>query len=171
MKEKELPEYWLRGKIEGTPDLLQPIVHSLLQSKMELKKYMIDFPDNLLWEKPSGRASVGFHLQHLSGLLDRLFTYVEAENLSEGQLTYLKREGVPDSDITSESLIEEFGHKIEQVLRKLESIPVSSLTEFRGVGRKQLPSSVIGLLFHAAEHTQRHIGQLLVTVSVLKSKS
>lgn len=171
MKENELPEYWLRGKIEGTPDLLQPIVHSLLQSKMELKKYMLDFPDTLLWEKPSGRASVGFHLQHLSGVLDRLFTYVEAENLSEGQLTYLKSEGVPDSDITSESLIAEFGHKIEQVLIKLESITVSSLTEFRGVGRKQLPSSVIGLLFHAAEHSQRHIGQLLVTVSVLKSKS
>ena len=169
MKDKELPEYWLRGKIEGFPDLLQPVVHSLLQSKMELKKYMVDFPDPLLWGKPAGRASVGFHLQHLTGVLDRLFTYVEAKNLSEAQLRYLKKEGVPDSAISSNLLIAEFDNKIEEVLKKLKSIPVSSLTEFRGVGRKQLPSSVIGLLFHAAEHTQRHIGQLLVTVSVVKA--
>lgn len=169
MNDKDLPEYWLRGKIEGYPDLLQPIVHSLLQSKIELKKYMSGFPDSLLWEKPAGRASVGFHLNHLTGVLDRLFTYVEAENLSEAQLKYLKREGVPDTAISSDMLIAEFDNKIEEVLKKLKSIPVSSLTEFRGVGRKQLPSSVIGLIFHAAEHTQRHIGQLLVTVSVVKA--
>ena len=171
MKDKVLPEYWLRGKIEGYPDLLQPVVHSLLQSKMELKKYMVDFPDSLLWEKPAGRASVGFHLQHLTGVLDRLFTYVEAKNLSEAQLRYLKKEGVPDSAISSSLLIAEFDNKIGEVLKKLKSIPVSSLTEFRGVGRKQLPSSVIGLLFHAAEHIQRHIGQLLVTLSVVKASN
>lgn len=169
MNDKDLPEYWLRGKIEGYPDLLQPIVHSLLQSKIELKKHMSGFPDSLLWEKPAGRASVGFHLNHLTGVLDRLFTYVEAENLSEAQLKYLKREGVPDTAISSDMLIAEFDNKIEEVLKKLKSIPVSSLTEFRGVGRKQLPSSVIGLIFHAAEHTQRHIGQLLVTLSVVKA--
>lgn len=169
MKEKELPEYWLRGKIEEIPDLLQPVIHSLLQSKMELKKYMMDFPEDLLWEKPAGRASVGFHLQHLTGVLDRLFTYVEGKKLQQEQLEYLKKEGVPDAGLSSKTLIVEFDHKIEEVLKKLKSIPTSSLTEFRGVGRKQLPSSVIGLLFHAAEHTQRHIGQLLVTLSVVKA--
>lgn len=171
MKDKELPEYWLRGKIEGYPDLLQPVVHSLLQSKMELRKYMMDFPEDLLWEKPSGRASVGFHLQHLTGVLDRLFTYVRGENLSEAQLKYLKKEGVPDAAISSNILIAEFDKKIEESLENLRSIPVSDLTEFRGVGRKQLPSSVIGLLFHAAEHIQRHIGQLLVTLSVVKASN
>lgn len=169
MKDKELPEYWLRGKIEDFPDLLQPVVHSLLQSKLELKKYMLDFPDSLLWEKPAGRASVGFHLQHLTGVLDRLVTYAEGENLTEEQLNYLKKEGIPDAVISSETLIETFDKKIEEVLEKLKTIKVSSLTEFRGVGRKQLPTSVMGLLFHAAEHSQRHIGQLLVTVSVVKA--
>ncbi len=171
MKDKELPEYWLRGKIEGTPDLLQPVVHSLLQSKLELKKYMLEFPDTLLWAKPSGRASVGFHLKHLTGVLDRLFTYAEGLNLKEDQLKYLKTEATSDGDISSDMLIAEFDNKIEEVLKKLKSIPVSSLTEFRGVGRKQLPSSVIGLIFHAAEHTQRHIGQLLVSVSVVKEEN
>lgn len=169
MKDKDLPEYWLRGKLEGYPDLLQPVVHSLLQSKLELKKYMLDFPDSLLWEKPAGRASVAFHLQHLTGVLDRLFTYADGANLTEEQLNYLKKEGIQDAAFSSENLIETFNNKIEEVLEKLEAISVSSLTEFRGVGRKQLPTSVIGLLFHAAEHTQRHIGQLLVTVSVVKA--
>jgi len=169
MSEKELLEFWLSGKIEGFPDLLQPVVHSLLQSKLELNKYMLDFPDLLLWEKQAGRASVGFHLQHLSGVLDRLFSYAEGENLSEIQLKYLKSEGVQNKTFSSSFLTEEFNKKVDDVLKKLKGIPVSSLTEFRGVGRKQLPSSVIGLLFHAAEHTQRHIGQLLVTASVVKA--
>jgi hypothetical protein len=171
MKDKDLPEYWLRGKVEGTPDLLQPIVHSLLQSKLELKKYMLDFTESLLWEKPAGRASVGFHLQHLTGVLDRLFTYAEGLSLTEKQLEYLKIEAVPNSNVSSEMLIAEFDKKIEEILEKLKTIPVASFTEFRGVGRKQLPSSVIGLIFHAAEHTQRHIGQLLVTVSVVKEEN
>lgn len=171
MKERELPEYWLRGKIEGYPDLLQPVVHSLLQSKMELRKYMKDFPEELLWKEPAKRASVGFHLQHLTGVLDRLFTYVQAENLTDAQLKYLKREGIPDSAISSNILILEFDKKIKEILEKLKGIPVSSLTEFRSVGRKKLPSSVIGLLFHAAEHLQRHIGQLLVTLSVVKMEN
>tara|TARA_R100000935_G_C2838579_1_gene169662 strand:+ start:435 stop:950 length:516 start_codon:yes stop_codon:yes gene_type:complete len=169
MNDKDHPEYWLRGKVEGTPDLLQPIAHSFLQSKLELKKYMLDFKDSLLWEQPAGRASVGFHLNHLTGVLDRLFTYAEGSNLTEEQLNYLKNESVPNQNISSELLVADFEEKIEEVLEKLKTIPVASLTEFRGVGRKQLPSSVIGLIFHAAEHTQRHIGQLLVTVSVVKN--
>ena len=41
--------------------------------------------------------------------------------------------------------------------------------EVREVGRDRIPSTVGGLIFHAAEHTQRHLGQLLVTVRVLSS--
>lgn len=171
MKEDALPEYWLRGKIEGLSDLLQPVAHSLLQSKEEIKKYMKDFPDEQLWEKPAGRASVGFHLQHLEGVLDRLFTYAKGDNLSEEQLNALKNEGVPAENLNSKVLVEIFEAKITESITLLRSFSVSSLTEFRGVGRKQLPSTVIGLLFHAAEHTQRHIGQLLVTVSVLRDRN
>src|SRR5680860_198334 len=156
MKDKKLPEYWLRGKIEGTPDLLQPVAHSLMQSREELKRYMEDFPDEQLWEKPAGRASVGFHLQHLTGVLDRLFTYAKGENLNEEQLRALKSEGVANEALTSKLLIEKFEEKVRDVLKELENFPVAGLTDFRGVGRKQLPTTVIGLLFHAAEHSQRH---------------
>jgi len=41
--------------------------------------------------------------------------------------------------------------------------------EARGIGRKRIPTNVLGLLFHAAEHTQRHTGQLYVTVKMLKN--
>ncbi|MEI9810890.1 MAG: hypothetical protein WDO16_25110 [Bacteroidota bacterium] len=43
------------------------------------------------------------------------------------------------------------------------------LTSVRGVGRAKIPSTVMGLLFHAAEHTMRHTGQLLVTAGILKA--
>ena len=162
------PEYWLRGKMEHIPDLLQPVAHSLMQSKEEVRNYMEEFPESLLWEKPAGRASVGFHLQHLFGVLDRLLTYAKNEDLSREQFLYFKKEGVPDSSISSEMLVKNFEDKIFEAIKLLEKIPDASLTEFRGVGRKQLPSSVIGILFHAAEHSQRHVGQLLVTISVIK---
>lgn len=169
MKDKELPEYWLRGKVEGILDLLQPVAHSILQSREEVQVYMKDFPEYLLWEKPAGRASVGFHLLHLSGVLNRLMTYSKGHNLSEEQLEYLKSEGVEDSKIYSEKLIQDFNNNVDEAILYLKTVPETSLTELRRVGRKQLPSTVIGLLFHAAEHTQRHIGQLLVTISIVKN--
>ncbi|WP_010228951.1 DinB family protein [Gillisia marina] len=165
------PEYWLRGKIENIPDILQPVAHSLMQSKEELRSYMKDFPDEILWEKPAERASVGFHLQHLFGVLDRLLTYAKNEKLSEEQFLYFKNEGIANSSIISENLVKNFEDKVMEAIALLEKVLPSTLTEFRGVGRKQMPSTVIGILFHAAEHTQRHIGQLLVTVSVVKASS
>ena len=55
---------------------------------------------------------------------------------------------------------------MERALAQLRRTDERELTAPRGVGRAQLPSSVIGLLFHAAEHTQRHLGQMLVTARV-----
>jgi uncharacterized damage-inducible protein DinB len=46
-----------------------------------------------------------------------------------------------------------------------------SLLDFRGVGRAQLPSNVLGLLFHAAEHASRHTGQVVTTAKMLKAST
>jgi len=165
------PEFWLQGKIDGVPILLQPAAHALLQSGEEVEKYMQDFPKELLWKKPSGRASVGFHLQHLTGVLDRMLTYAKAEKLSKTQFDYLKNEGIPSDDISGAFLVQNFQEKVNDAIDFLKKIPKNILTEYRPVGRKELPSTVIGLLFHAAEHSQRHVGQLLVTVSFLKDSS
>lgn len=156
----EEPEFWLRGPVSGIPPFLQPAAHALLQSREELKKYTVDFPDRLLWEKPAGCASVGFHIRHITGVLDRMLTYAQGRSLSEAQFDYLKQEAIPDITVSVSDLMEEFNHKVEEALLFFEHLPESELTLPRTVGRKKLPSTVIGLLFHAAEHSQRHIGQL-----------
>lgn len=84
----EQPEVWLRGPIPDIPALLQPAAQALLQAREDVHKYTKDFPEALLWEKPDGRASVGFHLQHLSGVLDRMLTYARGESLSEKQFAF-----------------------------------------------------------------------------------
>ncbi|GGD72492.1 DinB family protein [Maribacter cobaltidurans] len=167
---KDTEEYWLRGPVEGVPMLLQPATHALLQSNAELRKYLKDFPEELLWKELEGRASVGFHTQHITGVLDRMMTYAAGKALSEEQFEYLKNEGEPDYEVTANELYENFKKQVEQAIAYFKSISENTLKEERTVGRKKLPSTVLGLLFHAAEHSQRHIGQLLVTSTVLKAR-
>jgi uncharacterized damage-inducible protein DinB len=161
------PEVWMRGPLPGIPALLQPVAHALLQAKEELHQLLQGFPDSLLWERPAEVASAGFHLQHMKGVLDRLYTYAQGQQLSAEQLAYLKTEGVAAAGITTASLLGALDARINAFVEALKAIDPGTLTDFRGVGRKQLPSTVLGLLFHAAEHTMRHTGQLLVTVKVV----
>ena len=159
-------EYWLRGPVPGIPPLLQPVAHALLQARAEVNEMMVGFPDARLWDRPGGVASPGFHLRHLAGVLDRLFTYARGESLNEQQLVYLGAEGEPGKVRVIE-LVSQFNNMIDKSLGELGAIAEATLTEPRTVGRGKSPSTVGGLLFHAAEHTQRHVGQLLVTIRVL----
>lgn len=163
------PEVWLRGPVNGVPPLLQPVVHALLQAREEINGMMIGFPEARLWETVSGMASAGFHLQHLSGVLDRIFTYARGIALNETQLEALAMEG-KNSGEDVKVLLNRFKTQVDKAIDQLKQTPEAILTEVRGVGRAQLPSTVIGLLVHAAEHTMRHTGQLLVTVKVLGYK-
>ncbi|GAA3939190.1 DinB family protein [Hymenobacter algoricola] len=165
-----LPEVWLRGPLPGFAPLLQPVAHALLQAREELTSLMAGFADALLWQTPAGLASPGFHLQHLAGVLDRLTTYARAEVLSPAQLAYLQAEGAgPTTPGTTAALVQAFSAQVDQALAQLRATPAASLPESRGVGRAQVPATVLGLLVHAAEHTMRHLGQLLVTVRVLQA--
>ncbi len=161
-------EVWLRGPVEGVHPLLQPAAHALLQAREEVEDALKDFPDDLLWERPAGVASVGFHLQHLAGVIGRLFTYARGESLSEAQLEALAREGEAQPGDTVESLLEAFRAGVNAAVGALRTNGGEGLLEARVVGRARLPSTELGLLFHAAEHTQRHVGQLLVTARVVK---
>lgn len=171
MAEKKY-EVWLRGPVDGIPATLQPVAHALLQAREEVNTLMEGFPEALLWEKPAGVASPGFHLQHIAGVIDRLFTYAKGNMLNAGQLQYLKQEEHPVS-LTCKTieLVEQFNRQVDKALVQLAATDETILTAFCGVGRAQLPSTVLGLLVHAAEHTQRHLGQLLVTVRILKNKA
>ena len=164
------PEVWLRGPLPDMPLLLQPVAHALMQARDEVNALMDGFPDSLLWERPGGNdrpvASVGFHLQHLSGVLDRLFTYAQGEILSADQLTALSQEGKPNPDmpVSVAGLVRQLDKQVDTALAQLRTTDERTLTDVRLVGRAQVPSTVIGLLVHSAEHTTRHVGQLLVTV-------
>ena len=162
------PEAWLRGPVDGVPDLLQPIAHALLQAREEARTLVQDFPPQLLWQRPAGLASAGFHLQHIAGVIDRLFTYARGETLSPDQQSTLAVEGrQPDSGGNADDLLAEIDAQVDRALNHLRAMNPHTLSDARAVGRKQLPSTVMGLLFHAAEHVQRHVGQLLVTVRVV----
>jgi uncharacterized damage-inducible protein DinB len=152
------------------PVLLQPVAHALLQAREEVVAEMVDFPETLLWERPGRVASVGFHLQHLTGVLDRLFTYAQSRALNEQQAEELAAEGVPHAGIDTHQLVAAFQGQVDRALAQLRATDERTLTEYRPVGRAKLPSTVLGLLVHAAEHTQRHMGQLLVTVRVQWSR-
>ena len=201
MKQLAQREYWLRGPIPGYPPLLQPVVHALLQARDEVNVLMDGFPDEKLWERPAGAASVGFHLRHLTGVLDRLLTYARGEVLTAGQLDYLREEGVPENDRVVpgggvpendrvvpggglpegggaapeggnlvKNLVEWFNMQVDKALEQIKGTDEGELTAERAVGRDRVPSTVGGLLFHAAEHTQRHVGQLLVTSKVVREE-
>jgi uncharacterized damage-inducible protein DinB len=164
----DTPEVWLRGPLDGVPPLLQPVGHALLQAREEVNEILVGFPQQLLWERPAGVASVGFHLRHLAGVLDRLFTYAKGLSLTPEQLSYLQAEKYPPiAPHSVEQLVYHFNNQVEIALNQLRDTPEQSLLQPVGVGRKKLPSNVLGLLFHAAEHTQRHTGQLLVTARIL----
>ena len=164
-------EVWLRGPLPAVPPLLQPVAHALLQAREELTAALRAFPPALLNARPAGVASVGFHLQHLAGVLDRLLTYARGEALSTAQLADLAAETTPltPTPETLAQMVRRFDAQVDAALAQLSSTPESALTEARAVGRARLPSTVLGLLVHAAEHTSRHLGQLLVTARVAQA--
>jgi uncharacterized damage-inducible protein DinB len=157
------PEVWLRGPIAGIPRHLQPVAHSLLQSREEIQRVLEDLTPERLWHVHPNAPSIGFHVLHAIGSLDRLFTYARGEALTDAQRQLLVEESQPDGHLTTTDLLAAFDAGVERALDQLRGTDETTLTTKREVGRARLPSTVIGLLFHAAEHTQRHAGQALTT--------
>lgn len=163
------PEAWLRGPVDGVPDLLQPAAHALVQVGEEVEALTATIKPSELWVRPGGAASPGFHLQHLAGSLDRLLTYARAERLNDAQRAALSAEGEPgDPPVTPQALLDGVRQAINRALEQYRQTPPTTLTDARTVGRAALPTTVIGLLFHAAEHAQRHAGQLTTTLKIVR---
>ncbi len=159
-----MAEAWLAGPVSGVPAVLQPVAHALIQVRDELREVAPSITEEMLWRRPNDVASVGFHLQHLRGVMDRLFTYARGEALNDAQKAALRSEGSNRGSDTVASLIGEFNEQVDASLAQLANTDAAAVLDARFVGRAQLPSTVLGLLFHAAEHSTRHFGQLLVTV-------
>jgi uncharacterized damage-inducible protein DinB len=126
--------------------------------------------DTQAWARPGGAASVGFHLAHLAGSTDRLLTYARGELLSRTQQEALVAEARLDLERPALGRLRtEWRAAFDRALAQLAATPESSLAEPRLVGRARLPSTVLGLLFHAAEHAQRHTGQLVTTAKIVRA--
>jgi uncharacterized damage-inducible protein DinB len=161
-------EAWLSGKLEGFSDILMPTAHALVQAIRDLEKSASDLDNEELSAKPNGAASVAFHLRHIAGSTDRLLTYAKGENLSENQFEFLKTETAKTIDSDAKELVVQAILAIEKVLEFCQTVPPETLFENRFVGRKKLPTNVFGLLFHIAEHTARHVGQITTTVKIVR---
>jgi hypothetical protein len=122
-----------------------------------------------LWLRPQGLASLSFHLAQLAGSTDRLMTYARGEGLSDAQKMALGREGtIEEHRPALEDLLAEWRRVVAASVQQLSTTSDSMLLEPRLVGRAQLPSTVLGLLFHAAEHASRHTGQIVTTAKLLR---
>jgi hypothetical protein len=163
---------WLRGPIEGISPPLQPVAHALLQANEDVQNVVPSLADDLVWARPGGAASIGFHATHSLGSLDRLFTYARGESLNEAQLATLAREKTLDASTGSaKQLATHFAVGVERALVQLRSTREADLFAPREIGRAKLPSTVIGVLFHAAEHTAGHVAQITTTAKILRGLS
>ncbi len=163
------PEPWLRGPLPGVSPLLQPVAHALVMAREDVETAVADLSVDELWAQPGGVASVGFHLAHLAGSTDRLMTYARGEGLSDTQKSALAQERTLSVDRPPiKPLLDNWRGTVERALAQLASTPDAALPDARGVGRSQLPSTVLGLLFHAAEHAARHTGQVVTTARLVR---
>jgi uncharacterized damage-inducible protein DinB len=146
-----------------------PVAHSLVQAKRDLRAAAEGLSDRELWEQPGGAASVGFHLLHAAGSADRLFTYAQGNALNDDQLAALTGEKHPeDSGASAGDLLERVDRTLDRVLGGVRNTREDQLTAARYVGRARVPTTLIGLLFHIAEHTQRHAGQVVTTAKIVR---
>ncbi len=161
-------EAWQRGPVDGFDPWVMPVVHSLIQVREELARLASSVPDAQVWERPGGAASIGFHVRHAAGALERLLTYARGEALTDAQRAAARAEGEAGQPPASMAqVVASAAESIERALEQVRATPRDALLEPRKVGRAGLPSNVLGLLFHAAEHATRHAGQALTTAKIL----
>lgn len=148
-----------------------PAAHALVQASEDLARAARGLAVARVWATPGGVASVGFHLKHVAGSLDRLLTYAAGGRLSPEQLRELAAEGQPgDPPADAETLVRAAQQAIARALAELHAAPRDDLFAARSVGRQALPTTRFGLLFHLAEHTQRHTGQVITTAKLLHGR-
>ncbi len=162
-------EAWLRGPVAGVAPVLQPAAHALIQANEDVGGLAPSVPSGMLWAE-HGAATAGFHLLHMAGALDRLFGYARGEGLSDAQKTALRAEAVPHPELDGGALAARVAEAIDRAHDQLRTTDAERVFEERRVGRAGLPATVIGLLFHGAEHTTRHAGQFITTIKLLPTR-
>ncbi|HEU4878533.1 MAG TPA: DinB family protein [Gemmatimonadaceae bacterium] len=163
-------EWWQRGPIDGIPAALQPVAHTLLQVRESVDELVEGLTESQWNARPANIASAAFHVRHITGVIDRLFTYARGNALSPEQFAAIRAEGDKLDEADVPRVIEAMHSRIDSAVNELRTIDPATLGDFRAVGRAQLPSTVIGCLVHGAEHSMRHVGQLSVTTRIVRSQ-
>ena len=159
-------EPWMRGTHPELDPLRRAVVHALELAEEDVARWCGELGEERMFARPSGLPSVAFHLRHIARSLDRLLTYAEGRALDERQLALLDTEMAVGP---AEDVLREFGDALAVAVERVRQLAQASYGEPRGIGRKQLPSTVGGLLVHCAEHTQRHVGQMIVTAKLVRA--
>jgi len=160
-------EPWLRGTLSEVPAVHRAVLHALELAEEDITRWCGDLTAGELNERPAGIASVGFHLRHIARSADRLLTYAEGRALSEKQMAELKSE--MGACTSTEEELTELRDALKKTARRVRALVGEDLEEERVVGRELLPASLGGLLVHAAEHMQRHVGQAITTAKVVRA--
>jgi uncharacterized damage-inducible protein DinB len=164
-------EAWLRGPVPGVDPFLVPAAHALVQCREDVEAAVAGLSPAELSARPGGAASVAFHLRHIAGSLDRLLTYARGAALSDAQRAAARSEKDERPGQDAPALVDEVVAAVDAALGQLRATPREALLEPRAVGRAGAPSTVLGLLVHAAEHAQRHTGQALTTAKIVRGHS
>ena len=165
MADPRSSEPWLRGPLEGIHPLVMPVFFSFAQVREDLATHTAGLSDEAVWRK-FGRVSLGFELKHIAGSVDRLTTYLEGGQLTRRQLETLRQESEPDQSL--EELLASIDAQLANTEDQLRLLDPATLYGRRAVGRQTLPTTVLGLLVHLCEHTQRHLGQAILLASLLR---
>ncbi len=161
-----LPEPWLRGPIAGLSPLMAPVLYAFQQAREDLARYTEGLTAGQIWTAPPGFGTVGFHLRHIAGSTERLMSYLQGKDLTPARLAALSTEKEPGAG--RKDLLAAVDRAFRDAEAVVRAIDPNTLADPRWVGRKRLPSTVIGLLTHVAEHTQRHVGQAIVTARLVR---
>jgi uncharacterized damage-inducible protein DinB len=143
-----------------------PVFHSFAQVREDLDKHTAGISHEQLWRSVAGKHSLGYQLKHIAGSVDRLTTYLIGGQLSAWQLEFLRGEHTADAALAD--LLAQVNESLHVAEEQIREIPFHSLAEPRAVGRQLLLTTVLGLLVHVCEHTQRHLGQAIVIAKLLR---
>jgi uncharacterized damage-inducible protein DinB len=146
------------------------VLHALELALDDLRKWTAGLTDAEVHARPLGLPSIAFLLRHIAGSVDRILTYAEGGQLSDAQLATLKSE--KGGEGKQETLVELLAAVEGTFTHAAERIPLLAAADLntpRAVGRKQLPTSLGGALIHVADHTQRHVGQVVTTAKVIRA--
>lgn len=168
MNTVQQPEPWLRGTLTDVPPVQRAVLHALELAREDLERWCEGLTDDELNARPGGIAPVSFHLRHIARSMDRLLTYAEGAQLSPEQIAVMKTELAQGA--TRNELLAELVVGLSKSARRIRAFSPQQLEEHRAVGKKQLPTTVGGLLVHVADHTQRHVGQAITTAKIVMAE-